>query len=191
MGVYPPIYRISGGHTGGGTLPGGGLRRHGRRGRARVSRPMANRRRCPRERANWRRGPPVRALTGSPLGWWRGGRRSGGPDRRPSWLAEGGADRRPLLPWPFPRGFLGVCWFVMALAAHTHTHARMYLTCIRRAFLPVSRVFDPIFGGRVHFTFLDPSESYAIFSASPDINFRLSGVCISVVDGTFERHTPG
>ena len=72
MGVCPPIYKISGGHTGGGTLPGGGLRRHGRRGRARASRPMANRRRCPCEGADWRKGPPVRGLTGAPPGWLRG-----------------------------------------------------------------------------------------------------------------------
>ena len=85
----------------------------------------------------------------------------------------------------FREDFWEFCWFVMARAAHVRTHARMHLTCIRRAFLPVSRAFDLIFGGHVHLTFSDPSESYATFSVSPDINSRLSGVRISAIDGPF------
>ncbi|MQL84591.1 hypothetical protein Taro_017101 [Colocasia esculenta] len=52
-------------------------RGHERRGRARESR-QTNRRRCPCEGADWRKGPPVRY-----------------PDRRPSWLAEGAASQGP------------------------------------------------------------------------------------------------
>ncbi|MQL83581.1 hypothetical protein Taro_016077, partial [Colocasia esculenta] len=94
----------------------------------------------------------------------------------------------PLL-WPFPTGYIWDFWFVCS--GHLQRTCTRVSMCIQCAFLPVPRAFDSIFGGHVHLTFLNPSASGTILNASPDIEFRLSGVRISTIDGTFERHTPG
>ncbi|MQM22490.1 hypothetical protein Taro_055543 [Colocasia esculenta] len=77
MWVCPPIYRFCGGHTGGGTLPGGGLAgtsveaERERRGRWRTGGGAHAR------GLTGGGGAPVRGLTGGPLWLADGGRRSG------------------------------------------------------------------------------------------------------------------
>ncbi|MQL94182.1 hypothetical protein Taro_026834 [Colocasia esculenta] len=78
---------------------------------------------------------------------------------------------------------------LLATPGGARAHVRQCASDAR--FLPVSRAFDSVFEGHVHLTFLNPSASGTILNVSPDIEFQLSGVRISTVDGTFERHTPG
>ncbi|MQL72948.1 hypothetical protein Taro_005290 [Colocasia esculenta] len=101
MGVCPPIYRICGGHTGGGTLPGGGLAGTSVEAGREPARVLEM-------GADWRRGPPVRGLIGGPPGWWRGVHRSGvltgapvagGGGRTGALLLAGAEPAAPLLAW--------------------------------------------------------------------------------------------
>ncbi|MQL72817.1 hypothetical protein Taro_005153 [Colocasia esculenta] len=75
-------------------------------------------------------------------------------------------------------------------ATHVHTRTHVHLTCTRRAFSTVSRAFDSIFGEHVLLTFPNQSTSCVVSNASPNIEFRLSGIRISTVDRPFECHTP-
>ncbi|MQM00466.1 hypothetical protein Taro_033201 [Colocasia esculenta] len=127
---------------------------------------------------------------------WRGcapARTGGGaPPRDPAGLPPpwGG----PSTLWLFRAwralGISEVCLLVDGRTRHVHTRTHVYLTCTRRAFSTVFRAFDSIFGEHVHLTFLNPSASCVVSNASPDIEFRLSGVRIFTVDRPFECHTP-